>query len=344
VSKNISKQVFSISILVFLSLASCSTSIEPTEFINTPTVTQTPKPKVDCSQEEVDSYLDELDYSLEEWDDTYLIATSTSRMSLAPIIGDLQDIKRDVSRFDRPECADYISDIVVVAMESDINALVSFLSQDSDSVVSRKMAGAKEAWEIVDTELKNFKESPLDSYMAFNLTSEEIASSLEQPEEFILPEGWNDVELPASDLTVSIPNDWVTDLYGDENQFISMANSDESLEVYGGFISEGMGDIESDSGRLFYLQTYLETSDYDYYLEHSADVEVHSLNKAYVVEYSVRVNSGDDIEDRVMAYIFTPEDEVVLFVCETTRDEFAQIDLLQIREIFGSIRKNDVQD
>jgi len=175
--------------------------------------------------------------------------------------------------------------------------------------------------------------------MAFNLSSEEIASSLEQPEEFELPDNWKNIELPASDLTISIPDDWTTEFYGDENQFVRLNNSDETLEVYGGFISDEMNDIESDAGRLFSLQTFLETSDYDYYNEYSANIEVHSLNKAYVVEYSVREDSGDDIEDRIIAYIFTPVEEFIILFGETTRDEFAQIDLLEIREIFGSIRK-----
>lgn len=326
-------------VFVLVTLSSCGISQDTPEIVNTPTITPTPKPKVECPQEEVETYLEEIDYILEEWDDTYLVATSTSRMSLAPIIGELQDIKRDVNRLDRPECAGYLSDIVVVAMESDIGALVSFLSKDSESVVSRKMAGAKKAWEIVDTEIENFEESPFDAYMAFNLTSEEIESSLEEPVEFELSDDWKNVELPASELTFSIPKSWNTELYGDESQFIRINSTDGTLEIYGGYMPEGMGNFDSDSGRLFSLQTYLETSDFDYYLEHSANVEVHSLNKAYVVEYSVREDSGDDIIEKILAHILTPEEEVVLFFCETTRDEFAQIELIQIREIFGSIRK-----
>jgi hypothetical protein len=328
-------------VFVLLTLSSCCVSQETPEIVNTPTITPTPKPKVECPQEEVETYLEEIDYILEEWDDTYLVATSTSRMSLAPIIGELQDIKRDVNRLDRPECAGYLSDIVVVAMESDINSLVSFLSRDSDSVVSRKMAGAKKAWEIVDTELENFEESPFDAYMAFNLTSEEIESSLEQPTEFELPDDWKNVDLPISELIFSIPESWETEFYGDESQFIRITSSDGTLKIYGGYMPDGIGDIESDSGRLFSLQTILETSDFNFYLEHSADVEVHALNKAYVVEYSVREDSGDDIIEKILAHIITPEDEAVLLFCETTRDEFAQIELIQIREIFGSIREQN---
>jgi len=333
-----SRQLIIIFVLIILS--ACSTTAEPTEIFNTPTVTSTPKPKVECPQEEVDAYLDEIEYTLEEWDDTYLIATSTSRMSLAPIISELQKIKRDVSRIDRPECANYINDIISVAMESDVSALISFLSQDSDSVVSKKMAGAQKAWEIADAEFENFKEAPLDAYFAFNLTSEDITAELEQSEEFKLPEDWKNIALPATDLTVSIPDDWDTDTYGDNDEFISLSNTDGSITVYGGDISsDAISSIESDAGRLFSLQTYLETSGYDYYNEHSANMEVHYFNKAYVVEYSVREFSGNDIKDRIMAYIFTPDNSVILFICETSRDEFAQIDLIQIREIFGSIRK-----
>lgn len=334
--------IISLSCLVFVSACSNSPKLpeSQSEPASIPTTTPMPKPKVKCSQEEVDVFLDELDFTLEEWDDTYAIAVTTPRASMGPIIGELQDIKRNTRRIDKPDCAEYISGIVVVAMESDINALISFLGNDSDSVVNRKMSGAKKAWEIVNNELDSFRASPLEAYKAFNLSAEEIAMSLDQPEPFVKPESWVDNDIPNTELIVSIPDDWDFLTLGDNNEYIKLISEDKSIEIVGGFFSDdSFTEIESDSARLFSIQTYLETSDYDFYLEHSADVEVHSLNKAYVIEYSVREDSGDEIEEKIITYVLTPDNETFLFFVNTTREEFAQIDFVQIAQVFGSIRR-----
>ena len=340
------KSVFIVLVVILISLSACGggagvnsdTSMEltpkPTESIPTPT----PKPIVACPQEEVDVYIKEYGYIMEEWDDTYKIAQSTSRMSLGSVIGDLQRIKRDMSRLDAPDCAYYISDIAGVAMESSIDALLSFLGKDSDSVVQRKLAGAIKTWEIVDSEFESFKNSPVDAYIAFNLSTEEIEESVNQPVDFVLPEDWVDSKLTNTDMVISHPRDWDVEYFGTDNLFIKLKNEDGTLSIYGGYF-EGSTDYTSDSGQLFALQTYLETEDYDYYNERSANVEIFSQNRVYMVDYSVRENSGDDIERKILSYIFTPGGEQFIFYCETTRDEFAQIDMLQIQEVFGSIRK-----
>ena len=339
------KSAFIVLVVILISLSACGgagvnsdtlTEIPPTptELIPTPT----PKPTVACPQEEVDVYIKEYGYIMEEWDDTYKIAQSTSRLSLGSVIGDLQSIKREISRLGAPECAYYISDISGVAMESSIDALLSFLGKDSDSIVQRKLAGAIKTWEIVDSEFENFKNSPVDAYMAFNLTTEEIEESLNQPVDFVLPENWVDSKLSNTDMVISYPRDWDVEYFGEDDIYIKLKNEDGTLVIYGGYF-EGSTDYTSDSGQLFAIQTYLETEDYDYYNERSANVEVFSQNRVYMVEYSVRENSGDDIERKILSYIFTPGVEQFIFYCETTRDEFAQIEMLQIQQVFGSIRK-----
>jgi hypothetical protein len=342
--KKYSSRFFIAAFLVIL-LSSCSSPQNiPTIIINTPspvatlTPSATPKPLVNCPQDNVDSYIDEVKLIKEEWDDTYTRASSTSRIALSSVIGELQDIRREMERVDRPECANYINDLYIIAMNSDIDSFISFLSKDSDSVVQRKMAGSQKAWDIVNAEYDKFIESPIDAYKAFNLTAEEVESSLIEPEPFVLPEDWNDKDFPNSNLIISFPSDWSSQTYGDNNQFLKILNSDKSLTILSGLIDDCFSGIESDSGRLFSLQTYLETSDYDYYNERTANTEVYSLNKAYVIEYSVRENPSDDIEDQILANVVTPDDKCVVFMISTSRDEFPQIDQLTIQEIYGSIR------
>jgi hypothetical protein len=307
-----------------------ATSAEPTG---------TRRRRVSCPQDEVDAYLDELELVLEEWDDTRLRAGSTSRMSLSPVIGELQDIRRRTRRIDRPACAGYLNDLVVVAMERDIDSFISFLGQDSDSVVARKMDGAEKAWEVVEGEIANFEENPLEAYQGFSLTTEELEAALDEVAEFERPEGWTDEDIPDSDLRLSIPDDWSARVYGSEDEYLALDNADETVTFLVGSMGEGgLAELESDSGRLFSLQTILETSDYDYYLERSANVELHAENRAYVVEFSVRETAGDDIEDRIWAAAITPSDKEVMVMAHTTRPEFAQIDLATYKTVLGSIR------
>lgn len=314
-------------------------SCESTEVEITLVPTRTPKPRVSCPQGEVDEYLDELGLVLEEWEDTILRAESTSRMSLSPVIGELQGIRRKARRVDRPACAGYLNDLVVVAMERDIDAFISFLGQDSDSVVFRKMEGAEKAWELVDEEIADFEEDALEAYQTFLLTTDQVEASLDEPAEFERPEGWIDKDIPDSDLKLSVPDDWSAWTYGSDDQYLGLSNLDETLTFLVGSMGEGeIAELESDSGRLFSLQTHLETTDYDYYLEKSADVEVHAENKAYVVEFSVRESSAEDIEDRVWATVVTPSGREVLVIAETSRSEFAQIDFVTLKTVLGSIR------
>jgi len=88
------KSVFIVLVVILISLSACGggagvnsdTSMESTPM-------PTPKPIVACPQEEVDVYIKEYGYIMEEWNDTYKIAQSTSRISLGSVIGDLQSIK-----------------------------------------------------------------------------------------------------------------------------------------------------------------------------------------------------------------------------------------------------------
>lgn len=325
-----------ISLILALVISSCSSS--PDEISTTPT--NTPKPRVECPEEEVETYLDEIDLIFEEWDDTKLRAESTSRMSLSPVIGELQDIKRNTRRIERPECANYLNDVIIVAMERDIDSFISFLSQDNDSVVARKMEGAEKAWEIVNEELDKFSESPREAYQSTTLSAQELEKTLDEDVKFERPEDWIDKEIPNTNLVFSIPDDWSVTSYGEKDQFLETTNPDETLTLLIGSSEEsGFANLDSDAGRLFALQTLLETTDYDYYLEKNSDIEIHSRNKAYVVEFSVRENPWDGLkEDRVWAVVITPEENEVLVIAETTRNQFAKIDLIIYRSILGSIR------
>lgn len=346
---------------IFLTVPACSsapsedavqtaialTQAAPSQESSTPTAepspAPTPKPRVSCPDEEVISYLDELDLLLEEFDDTVEIAGSTSRMGLAPVIQDMQSQKRDARRLDRPECANYLEDLVVVAIETKVDAFISFLSQDSDTVVARKLTASEEVRSMVDDEISAFKNDPLAAYEASELTAESLVENADQTEPFTLPDAWIDISFPDSDeLILSIPENWTQDTLGGKGQFLQLRNDDRTLTVIMDVFEEkSYTRFDSDRVRLFSLQTTLETEDWDFYSERSAEVGLYALNRGYVVEFARRYSKSSDIEDNVWAIIVTPDEHEVFVIASTERDDFAQIDVLTLQEIYGSIRATE---
>lgn len=296
--------------------------------------------EISCNQEDVDLYIKNLKSLLEEFDDIVTVASSTSRIALSPEIREMQSLKRKIRNLDHPECANYLHDLVLLAVETQINAFISFLSQDSDTVVARKMSAANEARRIVDKELSAFQEDPLEAYRKAEITAESLIKELSEPEPFVLPEGWQNITFPNNeDLIVSIPSDWewehIDELLkltnNDKTLLIGMSNLDESL----------LSEFDSDQARLFLLQTSLETESWDFYSEQNAEVGVYGLNRGYVVRFSYRPYSSSDISEAIRAVIITPEDQEILVLATTERDEFAKIDLLLFEQILSSIRIKD---
>jgi hypothetical protein len=69
----------------------------------------------------------------EEWDDTKSRAANTSRISLQPVISDLQNIKRRVSSNEWHKCASFAKIALKLGMESDITQLLDFMGGDDIS-------------------------------------------------------------------------------------------------------------------------------------------------------------------------------------------------------------------
>jgi hypothetical protein len=235
-----------------------------------------------------------------------------------------------------------------MAIKAEIDAFISFLSKDDDSVVSRKFTASKIVRAKVDSEIGPFKLDPLASYEATEFTPESLVQNLDQAEPFALPEGWIDISLPGSDeLILSIPGDWTH--YADKD-YLRLRNDDSTLEVIAAQAEDKLlTESDSDGARLFILQTTLKAAGLEFYSEHSADVELYSLNRGYVVRYAVSlldlIANERQAEHRVKAVIVTPSGHEVFVESSrpnrnsiTKRDDFAQIDLLQLGIIYGSIR------
>lgn len=126
---------FLVSLIILISIA--VSSCAGTSPFGGPT--QTPDP---CSASELVKYAEAIEDVSRRFDDAYNLANNTSRMSLSPVIGDLQEIRRDAQDLDVPRCALDTKTNLVNYMDAIIDAFLAFLAQEPDSVVSGRFSTA----------------------------------------------------------------------------------------------------------------------------------------------------------------------------------------------------------
>ncbi len=90
-----------------------------------------------CPPDEAEASIAELKLIAEEWDDALFLARSTPRMSLSGPIGELQQIRRNVSNLDVPECLEKSRKSLELGMYSAIEGMLAFMGQESDESVSK---------------------------------------------------------------------------------------------------------------------------------------------------------------------------------------------------------------
>ncbi len=106
-------------------LSGCGPAATPT-----PGPTPTPDP---CGPSEVTRYLTSIRDVSRRFDDAVALANNTPRMSLPPIVSDLQSIRRAAEDLVVPECAREAKDSLVSYMSAMIDAFMAFLGQQSDA-------------------------------------------------------------------------------------------------------------------------------------------------------------------------------------------------------------------
>jgi len=84
-------------------------------------------------------YLDEIQASMVEFLDTVDVADSTPRIALAPLIQDMQRLRRDIQKVAPPDCARPASSLLMNGIDGIINGFTSFLANDPDATVSRRL-------------------------------------------------------------------------------------------------------------------------------------------------------------------------------------------------------------
>src|SRR5574341_1463024 len=89
-------------------------------------------------QASTDAYINKVAPLLTEFGDTVKVANSTPRIALAPIIQELQKTRRSISDIPVPRCAAGAATLLLTSLDEIINAMISFLGDESDSKINRQ--------------------------------------------------------------------------------------------------------------------------------------------------------------------------------------------------------------
>lgn len=117
-----------------------------------PTLTPEPTPTPDpCAPEVAITKIEEMDEFFTEFYDASDLAGSTPRGSLAPMIADMQAIRRDAERLEMPVCLEVVHEKLIDLMNDMIDAFQSFLANDSDTIVNGKFDDAATSIEAYST-------------------------------------------------------------------------------------------------------------------------------------------------------------------------------------------------
>lgn len=119
----------------------------------TPVPTATLVPTTPPCSEEAKAFLGQIQPLARRWDDAVQLASSTSRISLAPQIASLQAIRREAEDLEPPPCATLAKQYLVTAMEQNINGYIAFLGERPDSEVQVSFAAAGRAMDDYHNEI-----------------------------------------------------------------------------------------------------------------------------------------------------------------------------------------------
>jgi len=295
---------------------------------------------VSCETEAVNTYIEELSVQLENFDAAFDMERATSRQDVDGMLQNLQNIFQSVGLLNPPECAVYLQEYVLVSMQTEIDALISYFSEDSDAIVNRKMEVSSRVRDVVKKEFADFKKNPVDAYTASEVESEEDQNESGDNKSFKLPANWKDAEFGDTQTYIfSIPESWSYSIFGDNNAYVEFSNPNETLFVLLDTLDEPfLGEYQSDTVRLFGIKTKIEMGGWEYYQEDSTKAGLFAQNKVYEFIFSKREYLDNEITKSIWAVVVTPENEEIFMVINTKQANFAPADLENLRTIYSSIR------
>ena len=186
-------------------------------------------------------YINEIKQLSDKFEDKFKLANNTSRMSLTPILSDMQDIKREVNNLEPPKNAKKLVDLqglVSEYMDSIISGFMLFQAQESDSVVSDQFETA-----IMNKQLavdKLFEIENPKEYKKLNSETTE-AKKLDKSGKIIFfsrRDGNEKIYVMNTDgtgairLTNNEKTDWAPDWSPDGNKIVFTSSRDGNDQIY----------------------------------------------------------------------------------------------------------------
>jgi len=310
---------------------------------NTPTPlepTITPEPKISCEPVDVEEFLENINLSIEEWNDVYKRAEATSRVNLSPVIGELQEIRRDTRRSDSPECGEFIKDLIIISMGQTIESFLAFSSQASDEEVANMFAISDLAWNYTNENLGIFREDAINAYLVAVLDSLSSSEKTDTQVVFELPDGWKDNHIPFTEILFSVPDNWTHKIDGDVIRFEDkVADHLNKTSVNMALLDDGLlTGLSSDIGRLFALRIHLPSQGFSQYVEKEYYYDIYSANKVYSVLFETTGKGHAFSRDGIGVILITPENEVISLFAYPGKNRFTETEIITLYKIFESFR------
>ena len=93
-----------------------------------------------------EQFIQDFDAIMSEWTDAEMVAQSTPRVSLPPVVSELQEIRRRAdNELTPPDCAADLKPKILEFMDATIDLYLAFMANESDGAVSEKMQAADAA-------------------------------------------------------------------------------------------------------------------------------------------------------------------------------------------------------
>ena len=110
--------------------------------------------------EQAQDFIKEFKNIKNTFDDKFELAGSTSRINLTPVISDMQDLKRELSKLEPPEKCPELSDIkeyYLGGMDTAITAYMMFQLEEDDLKILSKINSATSRFEYVDKRIEGIE-------------------------------------------------------------------------------------------------------------------------------------------------------------------------------------------
>lgn len=93
---------------------------------------------------QAEQFIGETEELFDEWDDANTLASTTSRIALAGPVGQLQALRRRATDLNPPACAEFVHAELIDYMDETVDTYIAFMSDASDSEMSRRFRDASE--------------------------------------------------------------------------------------------------------------------------------------------------------------------------------------------------------